>query len=106
MKKFSVTAAFEMIERYLIERKLHPRWYVDLSLSDPKISELMDSGYHLALPQKDQYGRQLMIYRFSKLDANKFTSSDAIRLNNLIFSYYLLQEVCQGKIIMFNVLDP
>lgn len=97
-------AALDMMEKNLVERQVHSDWYFNLSLDDPKISALLDSGYHCALPQKDELGRQLMLYRFSKLDTSKFSSTDAIRLNNLIFSYYLLYEECQvaGFVLIFD----
>lgn len=97
-------AAFEMLEKNLAERQTRSDWYLNLSLDDQKISALFDTGYLCALPQKDELGRQLMFYRFSVLDTNKFTSTDVIRLNNLIFSYCLLSEDIQvaGFVLIFD----
>jgi len=60
-KKFSVPLAQEMLERYLVVRQLYPQWFRGLDIDDPAISELLQGGYIVPLPQRDDLGRQVIL---------------------------------------------
>lgn len=94
-KKFTVLAALEMLEKYLIIRQVYPKWYQKLDIQDTRMTGLLESGYLFPLIQKDNKGRQIVISCPSRLDVNKYNSDDSIRLNALIFAYFLDQEACQ-----------
>ena len=50
-----------MLERYLVIRQLYPEWFRKLSIDDPAITELLQNGYIVPLPQRDDSGRQVII---------------------------------------------
>jgi hypothetical protein len=60
-KKFSIPLAQEMLERYLVIRQLYPHWFRGLDIDDPAISDLLQEGYIVPLPQRDDFGRQVIL---------------------------------------------
>lgn len=60
-KKFSIPLAQEMLERYLVIRQLYPHWFRGLNIDDPPVSELLEEGYIVPLPQRDDFGRQVIL---------------------------------------------
>jgi hypothetical protein len=50
-----------MLERYLVIRQLYPQWFRGLDIDDPAISELLEGGYIVPLPQRDDLGRQVIL---------------------------------------------
>jgi hypothetical protein len=70
-KKFSIPLAQEMLERYLVIRQLYPQWFRGLDIDDPAISELLEEGYIVPLPQRDDFGRQVILTCAGKFSQNK-----------------------------------
>ena len=97
-------AAVEMLENYLMLRRNYPQWYTKLSLNDPQLSSLLNSGHICPLSEKDKYGRQVIIYGCTPFDTNKYTSTDAIRLNTLIYANISLDENVQvaGIVVIYD----
>jgi hypothetical protein len=50
-----------MLERYLVGRQLYPQWFRGLDIDEPAISELLEGGYIVPLPQRDGLGRQVIL---------------------------------------------
>lgn len=94
-KKFIMLDAFEMLEQYLKARQLYPQWFQNLDIEDSTLNALVDSGYILPLMQRDHQGRRIVLQCASRLDTDKFSSADAIRLNSLIFGYLMDEEESQ-----------
>ncbi|TMW40370.1 hypothetical protein DOY81_014550 [Sarcophaga bullata] len=94
-KKFSVPAACEMLERYLTIRQLFPQWFSKLDIEDPAIKEIFENGYLVPLPQRDEYGRQVIFSAAAKFDPYKFTSVQMARIHSLICEALLDDEDSQ-----------
>lgn len=60
-KKFSLPMAQEMLERYLTIRQLYPDWFQKLDIEDPDLEVIIDSGYLVPLPKRDQHGRKVIL---------------------------------------------
>lgn len=60
-KKFSLPMAQEMFERYLTIRQLYPEWFQKLDINDPDLEAIIDSGYLVPLPKRDQHGRKVIL---------------------------------------------
>lgn len=60
-KKFSLPMAQEMLERYLTIRQLYPDWFQKLDIDDPDLEVIVDSGYLVPLPKRDQHGRKVIL---------------------------------------------
>jgi hypothetical protein len=61
MKKFDVKAAVDGLEKYLRFRERHVNWCCDLDVDDPRLSELISSGYLFVSPNRDNEGRRVLI---------------------------------------------
>lgn len=94
-KKFSVPAACEMLEKYLTIRQLYPQWFRKLDIEDKELEEIIDSGYLVPLPGRDQYGRQLILTCAGKFDPYRFTSSQMTRAHSLMTEAFLDDEESQ-----------
>ncbi|XP_034242677.1 clavesin-1 [Thrips palmi] len=83
-KKFSVPMAQEMLERYLAIRQLYPQWFRGLDVMDPKISDILDAGYLIPLPERDDFGRKVLFSCAGRFDPYKFSSADMARTHGLV----------------------
>ncbi|KAK9511305.1 hypothetical protein O3M35_005879 [Rhynocoris fuscipes] len=88
-KKYSLPLAQEMLERYLAIRQLYPEWFQKLDVNDPKVLELIDLGYCVALPERDEFGRKVIFTCTGKFDPNKYTSTDMVRVHSLVLESLL-----------------
>ncbi|GJQ82709.1 hypothetical protein Trydic_g19720 [Trypoxylus dichotomus] len=82
-KKYSVPLACEMLERYLIVRQLHPDWFQKLDCEDPEIADIIDSGYLVTLPEKDN-GRRVIFSNAGRFDPHKYTAAQMIKVHSII----------------------
>lgn len=94
-KKFSVAAACEMLERYLTIRQLYPQWFTKLDIEDKELGEIIDSGYLVPLPVRDEHGRQLILSCAGKFDPYRYTSAQMARAHSLICESLLDDEESQ-----------
>ncbi|XP_055377013.1 clavesin-1 [Condylostylus longicornis] len=94
-KKFSVQSACEMLEKYLTIRQLYPMWFQKLDINDPIINEIFENGYLVPLPQRDEYGRQIILSVAGKFDPYKYTSTHMARVHSLICEALLDDEESQ-----------
>ncbi|GLH06170.1 Retinol-binding protein pinta [Gryllus bimaculatus] len=83
-KKFSVPQAQDMLERYLAIRQLYPRWFRKLDLDDPELAEVIDAGYLVPLPERDDFGRQVILSCAGRFDPYKFSSAHMARAHGLV----------------------
>lgn len=83
-KKFSIPLAQEMMERYLVIRQLYPHWFRGLDMDDPAIYELLEQGYIVPLPQRDDFGRQVILTCAGRFDPYKYTSVHMARAHSLV----------------------
>lgn len=95
VKKFSVAAACEMLEKYLTIRQLYPQWFRKLDIEDKALEEIIDMGYLVPLPGRDEYGRQLILSCAGKFDPYRFTSAQMARAHSLVTEALLDDEESQ-----------
>lgn len=95
VKKFSLQPACEMLEKYLTIRQLYPQWFRNLDIEDKALEEIIDSGYVVPLPERDEHGRQLILTCGAKFDPYRFTSSQMARAHSLVTEALLDDEVSQ-----------
>ncbi|XP_047120620.1 clavesin-2 [Schistocerca piceifrons] len=83
-KKFSVPLAQDMLERYLTVRQLYPHWFRGLDVDDPDLSDVLDSGYLIPLPERDEHGRQVLLSCAGRFDPYKYSSGHMARCHSLV----------------------
>ncbi|XP_044742995.1 clavesin-1 [Chrysoperla carnea] len=96
-KKFSVPLTCEMIERYLTIRQLFPDWFTKLDIEDKDIADIIDNGYLVPLPKRDDDGRQVLLSCAGKFDPFKHSSSHMVRVHSLVMEALMDDEVNQIK---------
>lgn len=96
-KKFDVDTTKSVIDKYVHMRTHHPEWFHGLDIQDPKMRELMSSGYLFVLPQRDGNGRRVIFSRASAVDAGRFTACDIMRAHILVYETLLTDEENQIK---------
>ncbi|XP_032678907.1 clavesin-1 [Odontomachus brunneus] len=83
-KKFSLPMAQEMLERYLTIRQLYPDWFQKLDIEDPELEVIVDSGYLVPLPKRDQHGRKVILSCAGRFDPYKFSSVHMARIHSMV----------------------
>lgn len=97
MQKFDVKESCEILEKYLTMRCQYPSWFQNLDCQDPSLSALIDAGYILVLPDRDQHGRRVIFSRAAAFDPTKYTTSDMMRAHIVTFETLLNDEENQVK---------
>ncbi len=59
---------------------------------DPKLAELTEMGYLIALPDRDKHGRRVIYSKAGAFDATRFTTSDMMRAHIMTFETLLNDE--------------
>lgn len=95
VKKFSVPSACEMLEKYLTIRQLYPQWFQKLDIEDKALEEIIDMGYLVPLPERDEHGRQLILTCAGRFDPYRFTSAQMARAHSLVTEALLDDEESQ-----------
>lgn len=105
--KFSVPAACAKLENYLCIHMAYPKWFKNISIDDVRVRELIENEYLLPLPEKDQFGRQVLLWQTKHLDSKKFTSQDLFHLTELVFQIFYDDEETQvgGFLCIFEDTD-
>lgn len=95
VKKFSLQPACEMLEKYLTIRQLYPQWFRSLDIEDKVLEEIIDMGYVVPLPGRDEHGRQLILTCAGRFDPYRFTSAQMARAHSLVTEALLDDEESQ-----------
>lgn len=91
-QKYSLPETQTVIDKYVHMRTHHPEWFQNLDSKDPKMRELLSSGYLFVLPEKDECGRRVVFSRAAAMDASKFTACDIMRAHILTYETLLCDE--------------
>lgn len=105
--KFSVPAACTKLERFIYIHQAYPQWFLNLSLDDASIKEIIDLGWVIPLPEKDEFGRQVIFYRSKVIDPLRHTAAQVMRAQELIFQALYDDEEVQvaGIVFLFDDTD-
>uniref|UniRef100_T1IRZ6 CRAL-TRIO domain-containing protein n=1 Tax=Strigamia maritima TaxID=126957 RepID=T1IRZ6_STRMM len=91
-KKFCISQAKVMLERYLAARLAYPQWYQGLDILDPNLQDLIQKGFIFALPERDLCGRRVIFGIGAGLDPSRHTTSHTMRAMVLTFETLLEDE--------------
>lgn len=94
-KKFSVSAACEMLENYLTIRQLYPHWFQKLDIENPEVEAILKTGYIIPLLERDDLGRQIILLRPDRIDPNRCTSENLAKIHSVVCEAYLDDEESQ-----------
>ncbi|XP_059490712.1 clavesin-1-like [Neocloeon triangulifer] len=96
-RKFSIPQAQELLERYLAIRQTYPHWFRKLDVDEADLLEIIDAGYIIPLPEKDCFGRQIILTRPKGIDALKFNSVQMARVHSLVCEVLMDDEESQVR---------
>ncbi|KAG5675997.1 hypothetical protein PVAND_005852 [Polypedilum vanderplanki] len=91
VKKYTNASAFKMLENFLARLQLYPNWFKNLYFNDERIMELYECGFIFPLKERDENGCRVIMIQASKLDTNKFTMADVLKIINFVI-FTLLEE--------------
>jgi hypothetical protein len=94
VRKFNFSAACQTLERYLATRQLHPEWFQNLDISDPKLEEILQAGMCLLLRRSNDL-EPATIFRTAAHFDRKFQSSDVVKLYIMLFEMLAEDEAVQ-----------
>lgn len=102
--KFSVPAACTKLERFIYIHQAYPQWFLKLSLDDAAIREIIDLGWVIPLPEKDELGRQVIFYRSKVIDPLRHTAAQVMRAQEMVFQALYDDEEVQiaGIVFLFD----
>merc|ERR1712241_569084 len=97
MQKFDLEATQDIFEKYLTMRCQYPSWFQNLDCKDTALTELVDRGYIIVLPNRDRHGRRIIFSQAGTMDPNKYTVSDLMRAHVMTFETLLNDEENQVR---------
>lgn len=106
-KKFNLKEAGELLENYLFYNTAYPQWFKNISTGDEVVAEIIDRGWIVPLPKKNKAGRQIIFYRTTRLDPDRFSSADMTKAQELVCRRLLQDEEVQigGAIFLSDDAD-
>jgi len=105
--KFSQLKAREKLEGMLTVMTLVPEWFQNIDTREKVLMEVIGSGYITPLPQKDDNGCQLILYRLGAADPSpkKVPVSHEIRAGAVAATYSILKDEAvevHGYVFIFD----
>ena len=88
-QKFDLGDTKAVIDKYVHMRTHHADWFQKLDIREPKMREIMTSGYLVVLPDRDESGRRVIFSRAAAIDTSKFTACDIMRAHILAYETLL-----------------
>jgi hypothetical protein len=81
-----------------------PQYFKDLDVTSPTIKDLLESGFALIMPEKDNDGCAIVLYRPGVMDPRKFTANDLFRFETAVVEHILTEEENQiaGVVDIFD----
>ncbi|KAL0279833.1 UNVERIFIED_CONTAM: hypothetical protein PYX00_001310 [Menopon gallinae] len=95
IRKFNVPMAQHNLIKYLNFRQSLGHLLFNLDYLEPKVAELINSGYIFASPERDSSGRRVIIYLSDKMDPNKYTKVEMSKAHAIVYETLLEDEETQ-----------
>jgi hypothetical protein len=104
VRKFNMNETFQTFERMYLSRKRYPQFFDYTPEDFDKMLKLLETGYCLALSDRDEEGRKIILIRTERCDMNIYSTYDAIRLLCYVITVLLEEEETQiaGIICLFD----
>lgn len=101
-KKFNVQAAYLVLKQYLTGLQIYTKWLINMSVDEKPLLDLLSRGMMIPLSERDELGRQVIVYRFGVIDPDVHTAKDIYRLQTL--TYHVLFEDEETQIAGYSFL--
>ncbi|XP_067646252.1 clavesin-2 isoform X2 [Eurosta solidaginis] len=94
-KKYSVPMAQQTLLKYLNVRRTFPHMYAQLDCLEPKLSEVLSSGYIFATPKRDKNGRRVVIINAKGFNPKLYDSSYQARAHFITYECLMEDQATQ-----------
>lgn len=103
-KKFNIPSALQILKEYLSIFVLYPKWFTKMCASETRLIQLFLDGVFIPLAERDEDGRQIIIYNLKNIDPEIYTQHDYYRLQSLCYHTCFEEEETQiaGYVVVFN----
>lgn len=94
-RKFDLTKAQEAFERYLIFREgaYGYDWFSNLDYDKPNISGLVEKGLFMIFPNRDKFGRKVVMFRLAAADP----SISTIGSEGLTYATFVMETMMEDE---------
>jgi len=99
--KFDVNQSFKQLQEYYRFRSTYPELYVNFLPSVMK--KVFDYNMQTVLPQRDQHGRRVFVFKSAKWDPVKCSLQDVFRANQICLEMITEEEETQINGVVFVV---
>lgn len=96
-KKYSIPMAQQTLLKFLSLRRYYPEIFKNLDCDDPILRDILNNGYIVVSPVRDNKGRRVIIYNISKFNASKYNCWDMTRTHALVYDSLMedsLDQMC------------
>ncbi|XP_070507433.1 alpha-tocopherol transfer protein-like [Chironomus tepperi] len=106
-RKYNMNDAMQTFERFYVARKKYPQFFPDKKPNFERVMDFFKSGYCYPLPGRDAEGCRVVLVQINRLDTEKFTIFDGIRLTIFILALIMEEEETQiaGVKIIYDQQD-
>lgn len=94
-KKYTMDMVFKSFENYNLAQKKYAKWFDIEDKEFDKMMELYQTGYIFPLRDRDEEGRKIIFIQLRRLDPDRFSSADAIRLSAVVSTSLMEEEETQ-----------
>ncbi|XP_046386008.1 retinol-binding protein pinta-like isoform X1 [Ischnura elegans] len=103
--KFSLERTKEKLDFYYTSRTALKEFFTDRDPMKPEIQKFLDLGVMLPLPEPDELGRRILIFRSGRYDPNEFNTSDICKVNFMLMDYMLMNDDCYNTAGVVSIGD-
>ncbi|XP_046384866.1 uncharacterized protein LOC124155192 [Ischnura elegans] len=90
--KFSLERTKEKIDFYYTSRTALKEFFTDRDPMKPEIQKILNLGVMLPLPEPDELGRRIFVFRSGRYDTNEFNITDICKVNFMLMDYMLMND--------------
>ncbi|XP_053953243.1 alpha-tocopherol transfer protein-like [Anastrepha ludens] len=94
-KKYSVPMAQQTLLKYLNVRRTFPHMSTQLDFLEPKLNDIINSGYIFVSPKRDKNGRRVVIINAKGFNPKIYSSSDQARAHFLTYECLMEDQATQ-----------
>ncbi|XP_046386011.1 retinol-binding protein pinta-like [Ischnura elegans] len=103
--KFSLERTKEKIDFYYTSRTALKDFFNDRDPLRPEIQKILNLGVMLPLPESDELGRRIFLFRSGRYDPNEFNISDICKVNFMLMDYMLMNDDSFNTAGVVSILD-
>lgn len=94
-KKYSLEKAVKLMKYFLLCPTNFPQYFKNLDVTDPSMITIVKTGLVLVMPERDEDGCRILMYRPGLIDPKQFPVDDCFKIQIAVLEYLLSEEETQ-----------